>query len=62
MVSCIGWISLTQDRDWLRILVNVVMSLGIMKCLAEDRNRWRALVNWVLNFRFHEMLVNSLVA
>jgi hypothetical protein len=26
--------------------------------LAKDRNRWRALVNSVLKFRFHEMLGN----
>jgi hypothetical protein len=30
--------------------------------LAKDRNMWRALVNSVLNLRFHEMLGNYLVA
>jgi hypothetical protein len=30
--------------------------------LAKDRNRWTALVNSVLNFRFHEMLGNYRVA
>jgi hypothetical protein len=30
--------------------------------LAQDRNRWGALVNSVLTIRFHEMLVNYRVA
>jgi hypothetical protein len=30
--------------------------------LAKDRNRWRALVNLVLDLRFHEMLGNYRVA
>jgi hypothetical protein len=30
--------------------------------LAKDRNRWRALVNSVLNLRDHEMLGNYRVA
>jgi hypothetical protein len=30
--------------------------------LAQGRNRWRALVNSVLNFGFHEMLGNYRVA
>jgi hypothetical protein len=31
-------------------------------CLAKNRNRWRALVNSVLNLRVHEMLGNYRVA
>jgi hypothetical protein len=30
--------------------------------LAQDRNRWRGLVNSVLNLRFHKMLGNYRVA
>jgi hypothetical protein len=30
--------------------------------LAQDRNRWRALVNSVMTFGFHEMLGNYRVA
>jgi hypothetical protein len=49
-------------RRW---VVNIRMDLGKVGCgdvdwigLAQDRNRWRALVNSVLNLRFHEMLGN----
>jgi hypothetical protein len=48
---------------------NVRMYLGEVGCgdvdwigLAKDRNRWRALVNSVLNLLFHEMQGNYRVA
>jgi hypothetical protein len=38
--------------DLLEIGLNVVDWIG----LAQDRYRWRALVNAVMNLRFHKML------
>jgi hypothetical protein len=38
--------------DLLEIGLNVVDWIG----LAQDRYRWRALVNSVMNFGFHKML------
>jgi hypothetical protein len=44
--------------DLLEIGLNVVDLIG----LAQDRYRWRALVNSVMNLRFHKMLGNYRVA
>jgi hypothetical protein len=48
---------------------NIRMDLGEIECggvdwigRVQDRNRWRALVNTVLNFGFHKMLGNYRVA
>jgi hypothetical protein len=53
-------------RKWVD---NIRMDLGGVRCgdvdwigLAKDRDRWRALVNSVLNLRVHEMLGNYRVA
>jgi hypothetical protein len=43
--------------DFSEIGVSVVDWIG----LAQDRYRWRALVNSVMNLRFHKMLGNYLV-
>jgi hypothetical protein len=52
-----------------RWLDNIKMDLGEVRWgdvdwfgLAQDRNRWRALVNSVLNLQFHKMLGNYRVA
>jgi hypothetical protein len=44
--------------DLLEIGVNVVDWIG----LAQDRYRWRALVNSVMTFGFHKMLGNYRMA
>jgi hypothetical protein len=41
--------------DLLKIGLSVVDWIG----LAQDRYRWRALVNSVMNVRFHKMLVTT---
>jgi hypothetical protein len=41
--------------DLLQIGLNAVDWIG----LAQDRYRWRALVNSVMNFGFHEMLATT---
>jgi hypothetical protein len=53
-------------RGWVN---NIRMDLGEVGWgdvdwigLAQDRNRWRALVNSLLNLGFHEMLGNYQVA
>jgi hypothetical protein len=52
-----------QRRRWVD---NIKMDLREMGCggmewidLAQDRHQWRALVNTVIKFRFHEMFRNS---
>jgi hypothetical protein len=45
------WID-NNKMDLLQIGLNVVDWIG----LAQDRYRWRALVNSVMNLRFHKML------
>jgi hypothetical protein len=52
-----------------RLVNNITMDLGEVGWgdvdwigLAQDRNRWRTVVNSVLNLRFHEMLGNYRVA
>jgi hypothetical protein len=54
------------EREWVD---NIKMDLGEVDCgdvdwigLAQDRDRRRALVNAVTNFRFHKMLANYRVA
>jgi hypothetical protein len=56
-------------RSRRRWVDNIRMDLGEVRWgevdwigLAKDRNKWRALVNLVLNLRFHEMLGNYRVA
>jgi hypothetical protein len=59
----------TLGRPRLRWVDNIRKDLGEVGwggvdwiCVAQNRNRWRAVVNSVLNLRFHEMLGNSRVA